>query len=221
MNGLEKLRGLLGLPFFYNFLQNAIGVPRQREFLVQQFVRPRQGDRILDIGCGTADILVHLQPFEVHYTGIEPNEAYVRYARRKWNDQPRYQFQLAAIGTSVAPSIAAHAYDVALAFGVMHHLPDEAVRQLLQIAAEGLKPGGRLVTMDPCRLPDMNLIEKLMVKYDRGCYIREVADYASLMKSTFHSVQHTVKAMANIPSRAVVFDCGAPLSPAKGSADAD
>jgi SAM-dependent methyltransferase len=212
VNVLHKVRGLLGQPFFYNFLQNAVGVPQQREFLVRQFVRPQKGDRILDIGCGTADILAHLKPFEISYTGIEPNEAYVKYAVDRWGSEGRYEFRVAAIGKNAAPAITAREYDIAIAFGVMHHLPDEDVCELLKFAAGGLRQGGRLVTMDPCRLPDMNVLEKLLVKYDRGCYIREVSGYATLVKSAFHSVKYVVKAMTNLPARPVVFECGAPFT---------
>src|SRR2546421_3060836 len=141
MNLLDKVRGLLGMPFFYNSLQNAIGIPRQREFLVRQFVRPRKDDRILDIGCGTADLLVHLGPFKVNYTGIEPNEAYVRYARQTWGSQGRYDFQIAAIGAGGLLPVAPHQYDIVLAFGVMHHLSDVEVRELVRLAATALKAG--------------------------------------------------------------------------------
>ncbi len=205
----------LGLPVFYNCLQNAIGIPRQRAFLVREFVRPRAGDRILDIGCGTADILTHLEHVGIGYTGIEPNTAYVAYANRRWNPHRRYEFQVGAIGAG-GLVIAAGTYDIALAFGVMHHLSDTEVGELMRCAARGLKKTGRLVTMDPCRLEDMNLVEKFMVRYDRGTYIRDVSRYEALIKPAFGAVHQVVKAMNYLPYRAVVFVCEEPLTPPSG-----
>jgi len=203
--GPAKLREILSLPFFYNALQYSIGVPRQREYLVRRFVRPRKGDRILDIGCGTADVLIHLEPFDIRYTGIDPNEAYVAHAQQRWGDDARYEFRVAAVGTNPPPPVDADAYDTVIAFGVMHHLTDGQVRELLRLAAHGLRPGGRLVTMDPCRLPDMNIVERLAVRYDRGACIREASDYEALVKAEFPSATYSIRAMARVPSRAVVF----------------
>jgi SAM-dependent methyltransferase len=103
----------------------------------------------------------------------------------------------------------AHAFDAAIIFGVMHHLPDGKVRDLLRLAAYGLRPGGRLVTMDPCRLPDMSVVERMAVRYDRGMFIRELSEYEALVTAEFESVSHSVRAMARVPLRAAVFVCEA------------
>src|SRR5262245_55988684 len=51
------IRRVLGYARAYELLQHAVGSRRSHVTFVTDYVRPRPGDRILDLGCGPAHIL--------------------------------------------------------------------------------------------------------------------------------------------------------------------
>jgi ubiquinone/menaquinone biosynthesis C-methylase UbiE len=61
---------LLAIPFVYILSQKISGADKVLRYYVRQYIRPNTGDRILDIGCGPADILA-LLPKDVSYVGYD------------------------------------------------------------------------------------------------------------------------------------------------------
>lgn len=72
------LRSILSNPNVYDFLQNVLGAGKLRKELVRKYVRPYGGMKILDIGCGTGEILEYLPA--VDYLGVDLSETYIRSA---------------------------------------------------------------------------------------------------------------------------------------------
>ena len=65
----------LKVPFLYNLFQEAAGANAVRRSLVRNHVRPKVGDKLIDIGCGTAQILQCLP--EVEYIGFTIEDRFV------------------------------------------------------------------------------------------------------------------------------------------------
>ena len=65
----------LRVPFLYNLFQEAAGANAVRRALIRNHVRPKVGDKLIDIGCGTAQILQCLP--EVEYLGLDINPQYI------------------------------------------------------------------------------------------------------------------------------------------------
>ena len=133
------LRSFLSSPKVYDFVQVALGSRRSRKLLAERYIRAKDGDSILDIGCGTSDILDSLPP-GVSYTGCDTSAEYIEAARQRF---PQATFVQAALPESGS-------FDLVLALGVLHHLSDEEGRALFESASSVLKPGGRVVTLDAC-----------------------------------------------------------------------
>ena len=51
--------------------------------IARQYIRYQEEQKILDIGCGPADILKYL-PSDVAYCGIDLSEDYIRDARKQY-----------------------------------------------------------------------------------------------------------------------------------------
>jgi hypothetical protein len=76
---MESDSGLLRwlkVPFLYNLFQEAVGAKAVRRRLIQNHVRANVGDKVIDIGCGMAQILQGLP--EVEYLGLDTNSLILR-----------------------------------------------------------------------------------------------------------------------------------------------
>jgi len=55
---------------------------------IDKYVKPKDGDKILDIGCGTADILEYLP--NVEYLGFDMNNRYIQFALQKYGNRGKF-----------------------------------------------------------------------------------------------------------------------------------
>lgn len=227
-------RRLLSVPGIYDFFQDLVGASALRIRWVRDFLQPFPGARLLDIGCGTAGILKHL-PGDVDYTGFDMSPAYVESARARYGHRGRFTCEkVDAFGSGAATwnadgkgsgnahekgagaaetegaGAADQGYDIALAFGVLHHLGDEEARLLFQSARGVLKPGGRLVTIDPAFIPRQGPMARYVVSHDRGQNVRYPEAYAELGRQAFERIETTVlRGALRIPIDHAVLVCGA------------
>src|SRR5271157_5808182 len=70
------LQRVLLMPWAYRLLRRLLGRKRTVLRHVAEFIRPFPGCRILDIGCGPADILGCLPPTIGEYVGLDMNPWY-------------------------------------------------------------------------------------------------------------------------------------------------
>jgi cyclopropane fatty-acyl-phospholipid synthase-like methyltransferase len=171
--------------------------------LVQEFLHPQDGDRILDIGCGPARILREL-PTSVEYYGFDIDARYVASAERKYGSRGRFWVgQVGLVALAGLPK-----FDAVLAVGVLHHLDDRQASDLFRLANEALRPGGRVVTFDPCRTDDDSRLVRFVLNHDRGRGVRRPQEYARLAATAFERVESSVfPAEVRIPYTANVLVC--------------
>lgn len=178
MGAFVKLRNILSMPTIYVLFQRAVWGAAMRE-LVKHYIRPESGQRVLDIGCGPADIL-RLMP-TVRYMGFDHDQRYIEAARRRFGSQAK--FLLAAVGS--VPPFDGTAHDVVLAKGVLHHVNDHDADRLFRLAHQALRPGGRLITVDGCYHAGQPRAHRKITSMDRGAYIRSPQQYRLLAESVF------------------------------------
>lgn len=186
-------RRILATPSVYNATQNLLGANRSREAVARDFLRAQAGDTILDMGCGTAEILAHL-PSSVDYWGFDLSPAYVASARQRFGERGR--FECADVNTYASEELLGRA-DLVIALGVLHHLDDDRVRALMKSGWRALKEGGRFVSIDPTFTPDQSRVSRFLVSRDRGLDVREPEEYAGLCAERFPDVQ--VRVVHNLP----------------------
>src|SRR6266446_6274626 len=85
MQRASGLQRWLSFPLLYNLFQDIIGGNALRRRFIRDHVRAKDGDRVIDIGCGPAQILPWLP--KVDYLGFDVNPAYIASARRKYRDK--------------------------------------------------------------------------------------------------------------------------------------
>ena len=164
-----------------------MGGHQARKRFVEDFVRPYPGMTVLDIGCGPADILAYLP--QVDYWGFDISLAYIERARSLFGRRGKFQCQeLLVTDIKNMPS-----FDVVFALGLIHHLSDEEAVATMTLAYKALKPGGRLLTVDPCLEPGQNPIARFLVSNDRGKNVRNKAAYTSFANAVFKSPRIEVR----------------------------
>jgi len=94
-----------------------------------------------------------------------------------------------------------------LALGLLHHLDDADADRLIEVAFAALKESGKFITLDPCVVANMNFVEKIMVKIDRGRNIRTIEQFTSLVKKRFTKINANIRILINIPQRDIVMEC--------------
>jgi len=196
-------RAVFSHPAIYNLAQRMVGAERARRQLVADYFPPMQGKSMLDIGCGTAEILRHL-PVDMVYAGFDASEEYIKEAERVFGHRGRFRAEL----VSDATLDGMQQFDVVLAFGLLHHLGDEDAASLFRLAAQALKPDGMLITMDPVFAPGQASLARWLISRDRGQCVRSPEGYRTLAKASFPLVNHHLRSdMLNVPYSHSIMQC--------------
>jgi len=195
-------RAILSHPYIYSVFQYLMGAHKGRTRFISDFVRPLPGSAVLDVGCGTADILDYLPPC-VNYWGFDINRAYIDQAKARFG--MRGKFLCKELNATDLDNLIK--FDIVLAIGLLHHLDDTTAGKTLALAHQALKLGGRLITIDPCIEPKKNSIAYFLVKYDRGQHARTSEGYSALVSSIFLQVRVEVIHRSWIPYTHCIMEC--------------
>jgi SAM-dependent methyltransferase len=203
----DGLRRLLTLAPLYAGFQNAVGARRAREWFAARALRLAPGARVIDVGCGTADI-IDLLPEGVGYAGFDPNPAYIARASRTYAARPNTSF-LHGTAAEAARDPRFTDATVVICLGVMHHLDETQARELLKFAKRALTPEGRLRAIEPAWLPEQGSVSRWIMSLDRGIGIRSAADWHRLVEGTFPACQTTpMTGLIRLPYTHVYIDAG-------------
>jgi SAM-dependent methyltransferase len=178
-----------------------IGAPRCHRRFIQEFVKPRDKDRILDMGCGFGASARYL-PDTVEYVGIDISEEYIASAQRSFGSRRRF---ICSAIEAVDPNPLG-GFDLAISFGLLHHLNDQGVHAALSLASKAVRPGGRVVTIDPCYETKQPMLARFLINNDRGRFIRDSEGYRRLCLEYGKPVVHVVSDMLRIPYTQAIID---------------
>ena len=196
------VRAIFSRPAFYDAFQALMGARRGRRELVERFIRPEPRSRVLDLGCGTAEILDFL-PHTVEYWGYDSSVNYISSARTRFGS--RGHFRCAEVSRATLEGMPR--FDVVLMIGLLHHLDDAAGRNALGLARDALAREGRLVTVDPCLAEGQNPVARCLIKLDRGQSVRDACGYRALATTCFPEVSGTLLHRRWIPYTHWIMEC--------------
>lgn len=188
------VRAVLSMPAIYDGFQWLMGGRVGRTDFARSMVRAETGMRLLDIGCGTGDLLDYL-PTAVRYCGWDISEAYIAAARARFGNRGEFRcgFVTEADVTAESP------YDIVIASAVLHHLDDGQVRDLARLARTAVRAGGRFVSIDPVLVPGQHPLARFLISRDRGQHVRRPDEYLDLIRPAFSEAAGVVRHRRWVP----------------------
>lgn len=199
---MRALYRVLTVPAVYRAWSGLVSPRDGRRAFADDYVRANAGDRVLDIGCGPADIFPWLGAVE--YTGFDANPEYVAAATARYGDRATFRCQ------RVSEEVLAEepSFDIVLAQGILHHLDDTEAAHLFDVAHRALRPGGRLVTLDPAFAEGQSPIARYVVGRDRGEHVRHFQAYVDLASRRFPETRAEVRHdLLRIPYTHAILTC--------------
>ncbi len=157
------------------------------EAMANQYVKPRPGERILDVGCGYGDLSNHLP--DVKYVGVDLNERFIAFANR--HHPTNGEFVLGNVNELSIGSLGR--FDAAVAIGVLHHLADSDATSMLRALSEMLVPSGRFVAAEPVWEPTQRTTARVLAALDRGRFVREQLRYVELLSPWFPHIECEIR----------------------------
>lgn len=197
--GIKKV---LSIPQVYCLWQKVVGDYKLRKIYCRDFIKAKEGDRILDIGCGPANMVEYL-PENVDYVGFDDSDLYIKNAKKKF-PQKNYEFFCKRVNLAQDFD---EKFDIIMANAILHHIDDEEAEKLIAFASRNLKQGGRFITYDGCFVQNQSLVKKFLLENDRGKYVRTKEDYFKLFSKYFDNIKVSVREdLYNIPYTIIIFE---------------
>jgi SAM-dependent methyltransferase len=193
----------LKVPFLYNAFQGAVGANALRRRIIQNHVRAKAGDKVIEVGCGTAQAVQRLP--DVQYFGLDINPDYIAFARRMHGMKGTF---VVGDTRSLEGDSRFKDADIVIAIGVLHHLDDEDAAHCIQFAYDALKSRGRFICHDACWIPNQGVFSKYIMSNDRGRNIRTEQQYRQLAAKVFRKIDAWVDTKPiRIPYVTIVLEC--------------
>ncbi|QIL70094.1 class I SAM-dependent methyltransferase [Diaphorobacter sp. HDW4B] len=202
----KGLRHLLSFSVVYDTFQHAVGAYKWRERVVLNHIAPlcSATTRILDIGCGTGEILEYI-PDQANYIGFDRNNEYISAARKRFAGR-KAEFICEDVNKNSMSNYGN--FDIVLAIGILHHLDDSIADELFETAHCALKDNGIFLALDPVYTNHQSSAARFVVGKDRGQAVRTDYEYLRLAKKRFKSTSAVVDDKPlRIPYTGIVMTC--------------
>ena len=187
------LYNFLSHPFIYIIFQKLMSGTSYRKNLILKKVKNKK-IKILDIGCGPAEILNYL-PGCIYY-GFDIDKRQIEYARKKYKGNKFYFFCKKFTENDIGKL---PKFDYVILFGILHHLKNDEAKNILRLCKKVMKNHAVLLTEDPILIKNQNKIAKFLIENDRGMNVRTKSQYLELVKNYFKKTQSSVTKQFFVP----------------------
>lgn len=167
---LEKL---LKYPKIYRFSQSALASKQNNIYIIlSNYLKKNYPNHlIIDIGCGDAAFASYFDK-KTKYVGIDISEKYIESARKQFPYFTFYNHDITKINKLSFTNC------VFLLIGVIHHIDDENSKNLIS-QLKSIE-GSVIISIDPVKINKQHPIARLLIKLDRGKFIRTKSQYEKI-----------------------------------------
>jgi len=170
---------ILKYPILYRLYQKSVRKSYSEYDFIKYIFSKIQKDniRMLDICCGDSFIINHVSNFISDYMGLDYSEKYIKYSRSNW---PNFNFIKVDLSKHIVlDDIKKFQPNLIFMNGAIHHLNNEIMKNILNTLNN--INFTYFLSIDPVR-DNNNFLNRLMIKYDRGKYIRDKQEYEKLLR---------------------------------------
>jgi 2-polyprenyl-3-methyl-5-hydroxy-6-metoxy-1,4-benzoquinol methylase len=189
----NKIYNFINNPLIYKIIQGVMSGTSFRNNIIKKNIT-KNNLKILDIGCGPAQILEHIPKCD--YYGYDIDRRSIQYAKKKYY-QKNYHFYCKKFNKTELKKLPK--FDFIIFFGILHHLSNKEVYEILKLCKKIMKKNSKLLTEDPILLENQNVIAKFLIKKDRGLNVRKKQQYIDLLKKHFKKIKNEVTHQYFIP----------------------
>ena len=189
----NQIYNFINNPLIHKIIQYVMSGTSFRNSIIKKNIR-KSNLKILDIGCGPAQILEHIPRCD--YYGYDIDQRSIQYAKKKYR-QKNYHFYCKKFNKTEVKKLPK--FDFIIFFGILHHLSNKEVYEILKLCKKIMKKNSKLLTEDPILLENQNVIAKFLIKKDRGLNVRDKQEYINLLKKHFKKIKNKVTHQYFIP----------------------
>ena len=172
---------LLKNPSLYRFYQKTVRA-KYDEYDFFKFIFKQsnfKNIRMLDICCGDSYILEHISEYVDDYLGVDNNNKYLKQCENRWKKFSFMNLDLNKINS--INQLLEFKPNFIFINGAIHHLDDEIIKSLNNFIQNNF-PDIYFLSVDPIK-HENNVLNTIMIKLDRGKFIRNKSQYSELMQS--------------------------------------
>ena len=196
----KGIYSFLSNTFFYSMVQRVMSATSFREKIVKKYIT-KPNVKVLDIGCGPANILSTLP--NIQYYGFDINPIYINSAKKKYEHKTKFFCKkFTSKDTKHLPK-----FDHILLLGILHHLNDREINALMLNIKKVLKRKGNVITLDNIFINNQNFIAKFLIQMDRGRNVRSKKGYLNILKNHFKKIDSKIYHQKFIPYTYFVINC--------------
>ena len=171
---------ILKYPILYRIYQKSVRTKfSEYDFLEHIFKELKDKKiRMLDLCCGDSYILNFVEDYISEYMGVDNSDKYLKYSKNKWS-----KFKFLNLDLNNKDSIdELEKFQPNLIFmnGAIHHLDDFTMKNIITFINKFQK--SLFISVDPVK-SNNKILNKIMIKLDRGKFIRTEAEYKNLMQN--------------------------------------
>ena len=200
------MKRLLKYPQVYNFYQRLIGADSYLKKFAYVFLNQGDNIKILDLGCGTSNILKFLtlskKEKNISYVGIDVSEKYIEYTKKKFPDGV-YFVQSVCDQINVDMK-----FDLIICLAVMAALDDDKLKDMFGVICSKANMSTKIILSDMNCRENANALEKFFYRNERNSYVRREEEYRQIITQYFNIDKvHYWDNVYRIPYSKVIFEC--------------
>ena len=172
---------LLKNPSLYRFYQKTVrGKYDEYDFIKFIFKNEKfKNIRLLDICCGDSYILEYINEYVDDYFGVDNNSKYLNQCKQRWK---KFNFSYLDLNeTTNIEDLIKFKPNFIFINGAIHHLNNQTVKLINSFINKNFS-NCYFLSVDPIK-NNNSFLNSIMIKLDRGKFIRNKTGYSELMSS--------------------------------------